>query len=115
MKHTCLQQVVLMVKCHKIPASLVINLDQTGLNIVPTGEWTMEKEGRKRVNLAGLGDERQITATFAATLDGQFLPMQLLYQGKTDYCQPKFSFSCEFDVFHTPNHWANEDTCICSH
>ena len=101
-----------MVKCHKIPASLVINLDQTGLNIVPTGEWTMEKEGSKRVNLAGLGDERQITATFAATLDGQFLPMPLLYQGKTDYCQPKFSFTCEFDVFRTPNHWANEDTCI---
>ena len=23
-----------------------------------------------------------------------------------------FSFPCEFDVFHTPNHWANGDTCI---
>ena len=64
MKATYLQQVVSMVKCHKIPASLVINLDQTGLNIVPAGEWTMEKEGSKRVDLAGLGDKRQITATF---------------------------------------------------
>ena len=75
MKDTYLQQVVSMVKCHKIPASLVINLDQTGLNIVPTGEWKMEKEGSKRVDLAGLEDKHQITATFAATLDGKLLPM----------------------------------------
>ena len=40
---------VSMVSCHKIPASLVINLEQTGLNIVPSGEWTMEKEGSKSV------------------------------------------------------------------
>lgn len=38
MKYTYLQQVVLMMKCLIIPASLVINLDQTGLNIVQTGE-----------------------------------------------------------------------------
>ena len=111
-KHSFLHQVVSMVKCHKIPTSLVINLDQTGLNIVPSGEWTMEREGSKRVELAGLGDKRQITATFAVTLNGQFLPMQLLYQGKTSCCHPRFNFPCEFDVFHTPNHWANEDTCI---
>ena len=72
----------------------------------------MEREGSKRVELAGLGDKHQITATFAVTLNGQFLPMQLLYQGKTSCCHPRFSFPCEFDVFHTPNHWANEDTCI---
>ena len=53
------------------------------------GEFTMEKEGSKRVDLAGLGDKHQITATFAAPLNGQFLPMQLLYQGKTDCRHPK--------------------------
>ena len=75
MKSTYLHQVVSMVILHSVPSSLVINLDQTGLNIVPSGEWTMEKEGSKRVDLAGLGDKRQITATFTASLDGQFLPM----------------------------------------
>ena len=53
-----------------------------------------------------------IIITFAATLDGQFLPMQLLYQGKTNCCHPKFSFPCALDVFHTPNHWENDGTCI---
>jgi hypothetical protein len=112
MKSTYLHQVVSMVKLHSVPSSLVINLDQTGLNIVPSGEWTMEKEGSKRVDLAGLGDKRQITATFAASLDGQFLPMQILYQGKTNRCHPNFAFPDEFDVYHTANHWANEETCI---
>ena len=111
LKKQYLQQVVSMIKVHNIPESLVINLDQTGLNLVPSGDWTMSKKGAKRVGLAGLGDKRQITATFAATLSGQFLPMQLLYTGKTDRCHPKQAFPNGFDVFHTPNHWANAETC----
>ena len=45
------------------------------------------------------------------TFNGQFLPMQLLYTGKTDRCHLKQSFPNAFDVFHTPSHWTNEDTC----
>ena len=37
----------------EIPAQLVINFDQTGLNIVPTSDWTMEAEGSKRVEVIG--------------------------------------------------------------
>ena len=58
-----------------IPESLVINLDQTGIKLVLTRDWTMAEEGSKRVEVAGLGDKRQVTATFAACLDGTFLPM----------------------------------------
>ena len=50
-----------------IPESLVINLDQTGIKLVPTGDWTMAEEGSKRVEVAGLGDKRQVTATFAVS------------------------------------------------
>ena len=39
--------------------------------------------------------------------------MQLLYTGKTDRCHPKQAFPNGFDVFHTPNHWANAETCEC--
>ena len=59
-----------------------------------------------------LSDKRQITATFAACLDGTFLPMQILYQGKTEHSHPKYKFPDGFNVFHTPNHWANEETCL---
>lgn len=83
-----LNQVVSIIKVHNIPDSIAINLDQTGLNLVPSSDWTMAQKGSKRIDLAGLGDKYQITLTFAATLSEQFLPMQLLYTGKTDCCHP---------------------------
>ena len=36
--------------------------------------------------LAGLDNKCQIIAVFGATLDGQFLPPQIIYQGKTEAC-----------------------------
>ena len=69
----------------------------------------MAPEESRRVELASLGDKRQITATFADTLSGAFLPMQLLYQGKTDRCHAKLTFPDGFHNHHTPNHWANEE------
>ena len=41
-----------IVSFEKIPPDLVINWDQTGINYVPFGSWTMEKEGPQRVELA---------------------------------------------------------------
>ena len=52
----------------EIPPPVVINWDQMGLNIVPVSSWTMEKQGSKAVKIAGVGDKRQVTVTFAATL-----------------------------------------------
>ena len=45
-------------------------------------------------------------------MDGVFLPMQLIYGGKTDRCHPKFKFPSEFHITHSENHWANEETMI---
>ena len=71
----------------------------------------MALEGSRRVEVTGLlADKRQISATFAVTLSGAFLPMQLLYQGKTNHCHSKFAFPEGFHIHHTPNHWANEET-----
>ena len=111
-KANFLKQIARMVKLREIPDSLIINLDQTGIKLVPTEDWTMAAEGSRRVEVAALGDKRQITATFAASLDGTFLPMQILYQGKTKRSHPKYTFPDGLDIFHTPNHWANEETCL---
>ena len=56
----------------EIPAELVINLDQTGLNIVPVSDWTMEVEGSKRVEVAGKDDKKQITAVLGGSCVGDF-------------------------------------------
>ena len=112
MKSRILNQISSTVILRDIPDKLGLNLDQTGIKIIPSTEWTMAAKGSRSVEVVGLGDKRQITATFAACLDGTFLPMQILYQGKTDRSHQKYSFPDGFDMFHTPNHWANEETCL---
>ena len=107
-----LSQIAAMVKAHSIPPKLIINWDQAGVKVVPSQNWTMEQKGAHRVEIAAINDKRQITVTLAATMSGELLPLQLLYQGKTDRCHPKFSFPSGFDLWHTPNHWANEETTI---
>ena len=82
LKANYLHQIMQMVKLYNIPDSLITNLDETGIKLVPTGDWTMAAEGSRKVEMAGLCDKRQITATFMASLDGTFLRMQLLYQEK---------------------------------
>ena len=101
-----------IVHAHKIPADLIINIDQTPLPFVLISKYTLEKKGKSRVPVLGTSDYRQITGTFAITMAGEFLPIQLIYQGKTDRSQPKYEFPKEFHVTQTPNHWADENTSI---
>ena len=70
----------------------------------------MDRWGSKRVGIGGLDDKRQITSVFVASLTGDFFPVQLVYQGKTDACHPSYKFPPEWDITHTPNHWSNKDT-----
>ena len=101
-----------MVKVHKIPSELVINWDQARVNLIPSQNWTMEQQGSCRVEIAAISDNRQITFTFAGSMSGELLPLQLLYQGKTSRCHPQYSYPPGFDVWHTPNHWANDETTM---
>ena len=43
---------------------------------------------------------------------GAFLPIQLIYKGKTDRCHPHFSFPLHWDITHSPKHWSTEETMI---
>ena len=100
-----LSQISGLVAANSIPEDLIINFDQTGINLIPAGNWTLEQRGAQRVEIYGAVDKRRITATFAATMSGLFLPMQLLYGGKTNQCHPKYAFPASFHVYHTPNYW----------
>ena len=65
----------------EVPSKLVLHWDQTGK--VPTTSWTMNEVGARRVELIGLSEKRKITAVFCGSLVGRFLPVQLIYKGKT--------------------------------
>ena len=83
----------------------------TAMKIVPSNQWTMEKKETKRVEVAAVDDKQQITAIFACSMSGKFLPMQLIYKGTTKRCLPKdVNFLCDWHITHTENHSANEVT-----
>ena len=59
------------------------------------------------------GKKQQITGTFTVTKTGSFLPMQLIYKGKTVSSLPNgANFPDGFDLAFIENHWSNEDKCI---
>ena len=86
-----------VIEMEDVPPSMVINWDHTAMKIVPSTNWTMEKKGTKRVEIAGIDDKWQITAVFACAMSGKFLPMQLIYNGTTTKCLPK---NLRMKVFH---------------
>jgi len=61
------------------------------------------------VEVAGIDSK---CATFAASLSGIFLPVQLVYEDKTSRYHPAIDFLDGFHVTHTQNHWCNEETMI---
>ena len=77
---------------------------------MPISSWTMEKEEAKRVEMVAKDDKRQMTAVFSGSLSGDFLPPQLIYEGKTTRCLLCFEFPAAWNVIYTPNHWSNEGT-----
>ena len=109
-KKLFLQDIRNVMMMDEVPAEFVINWDQTGLNYVPVSQWTMEQEGAKRVEIDGKDDKRQITAVFGCSMSGDFLPPQLVYQGKTTKCLPSFQFPSDWSITYTANHWSNEET-----
>ena len=74
------------------------------MNIVPSSSWTMEEKGSKRIEL--------VTAVFCCTIQGDFLPVQLIYKGTTRRCHPKHNFPAGWDITHSKKHWSNESTMI---
>ena len=70
------------------------NWDQTSLTIIPTGEWTIEKQGKKVIRVGHFDDKHQITGVFGAILACSYFPLQLINKGKT--CQ-------RWNIWHTEN------------
>lgn len=83
LKKPFLADVTAAIKMEEIPPEQVPNWDQTGIKLVPSSSWTMVKSGEKRVEMVGMNDKRQITAVICGSMVGDFLPVQLIYKGKT--------------------------------
>ena len=73
-KDVFLANVTAEVIMNDIPDDLIINWDQTALQFVPTGQWTMRQSGDKVIPVSHSDNKRQITAVLAATMKGEYLP-----------------------------------------
>lgn len=69
--------------------------------------------GSNDVAVVGAEDKRQITACVAASLRGELLPLQLIFQGKTERSLPSSTYAsaaARVDITHSNNHWSTQET-----
>lgn len=95
--------------------AFVVNSDHTGIELVPSGDYTYEEEGAEEVLVTGKEDKRQITGLVGAAADGTMLPLQLIYKGTSDRCLPSEDCMKEakkegFHFTFSEKHWANDWT-----
>ena len=53
-----------VVEMEEISPAMILNWDQTGIHLVPSSLWTMDKQGSKRVEIVGSNDKRMITQLY---------------------------------------------------
>jgi hypothetical protein len=91
----------------------VINMDQTAVHLMSASEFTYEMVGSADVAVVGADDRRQITACVAASLRGDLLPLQLIFQGKSARRLPPSnaaSIAARVNITHSENHWSTQTT-----
>ena len=104
---TFLNSIVNKVEEFQIPPPLVLNIDQINSKYVSMDKATMTKKGSTSLPIRGLSDKRSITVTFIITLNGIFLPIQLIYGGKTVQSLSKFGLPEGFSFSANLKHCSN--------
>ena len=69
----------------------------------------MATEGSTQVSVVGLEDKREV---LCCSLSGDLHPPQLIYTGKTPQCHTTVLFPDGWHVWHSANHWNNEQTML---
>jgi len=69
-------QVVYLVKMYNIPPCLVVNTNQIGVHLVPTGrDRTWERKGAKHIQVLWIKDKRKIIIVVSSSTNGSMLPL----------------------------------------
>ena len=89
-----------------------MNFDQTPLKYAPVASRTLSQKGSNHVAIKGASYKQAITATFGITYTNKFLPMQLIYRGKTERSHPRFKFPDSFLVSANPKHFSNTEESL---
>eukprot|EP00731_Ephydatia_muelleri_P020983 Em0013g710a len=68
-KRMFLRRVVFVVRKYSIPPSLFLNIDETGVNLLPSQKRTWGPSGAKQISVLGWGDKQQFTVIPAITAE----------------------------------------------
>jgi len=107
------RRIAALMQLSNIPAANVVNIDQTGLILVPSSTNTYEQRGGIHVAIAGSEEKRQITAVIGSSLAGDMLPLQLIFEGKTERSRPPHTpetLAAGFHITNSENHWSTLET-----
>lgn len=100
-----------IIRHHICDKRLIVNWDQTAIQLQFSRHRTLDIKGAKNVRIAGHDDKRNITAVFCCAADGTFLPAQLIYSGKTKRCLPSAVFPAGWLTAFNAAHWPPLETC----
>jgi hypothetical protein len=72
--------------------SLVLEMDETGIPWCPAQNYTYAPKGQKKIVIPGQCDKRSSSGTIIVTQSGQFLPLQVIWEGKSNRSIPKSNY-----------------------
>lgn len=103
----------LMLKEKQVEASDIINMDETGIQMIPRAKRTLAPQGSLQVPGAAKKAISQITKVTAIALSGVLLPYMLIYAGKTSFVTPKNVIPSLGSIYTaTTSHFANARTTL---
>ena len=101
---------------------MVVNFDQTAVVLWAASKYTYEKKGTRNVKMLTANEKAQVTAVLATSANGDNLPPQIIFAGKTERSLPeqwKTYVSEEravgvsrWSIVFTENHWSNFETMV---
>ncbi|KAI9059118.1 hypothetical protein FKP32DRAFT_1580172, partial [Trametes sanguinea] len=111
-------RLVFAIALHNIKPSMIINADQAGVSLMPSGKQTYEVRGSKDVTVHAHEEKRQMTLVVASSLDGKLLPFQSVWGGTTEASLPsrdaprrEEADALGFKYAHgDTRHWSSKET-----
>ena len=87
-------------------------MDHTPQFYVSPCKYIFDVKSVTAVRIKGIDDKRQITATFTISISEEFIPIQVIYKGKTTRYLLSYAFPKNFDITFSENHWSNTEKAI---
>ncbi|KAF7799758.1 hypothetical protein EIP86_011000 [Pleurotus ostreatoroseus] len=81
-------RIMFAMRLHNIHPDFVINSDQGGVVLIPTGKSTYDVKGIKNVGVFSHEEKRQTTIVLASSMSGNILPFQSVWGGSTNSSLP---------------------------